>query len=82
MIVQLSGDGPVVVPLKIANCMRAMTKSKLAEAAGVSRRTLMRWLNSPAFCTNLKSYKLKKQQQKLPGKLVKQICEHYVIDID
>lgn len=60
--------------------MRAMFKSELAAAAGVSTRTLMRWLKEPYMKQQLAHFHLTSKQQKLPGKLVKIICEHYVID--
>ena len=62
--------------------MRAMTKSQLAKAAGVSRWTLRRWLHEPFMQAQLAQFQLTPKQKKLPGKLVKIICEHYVIDID
>ena len=62
--------------------MRAMFKSELAAAAGVSTRTLMRWLKEPYMQQQLKIFPLSPKQQKLPGKLVKIICNHYVIDLD
>ena len=46
--------------------MRAMTKSKLAEAAGVSERTLMRWLRNPKFKDKLAQYQLTNQQKNYP----------------
>jgi DNA invertase Pin-like site-specific DNA recombinase len=61
--------------------MKAMSKSELARAAGVSRRTLMRWLQDPEMQKQIKAFRLKKQQKKLPGKLIKKLIEHYVIDI-
>ena len=62
--------------------MKAMFKSELAAAAGVSTRTLMRWLKEPYMQQQLKQFPLTPRQQKLPGRLVKIICEHYVIDLD
>ena len=62
--------------------MRAMTKSQLAEAAGVSRKTLMRWLKEPYMQQYIAQIPLTPKQHKLPGKLIKILCEHYVIDID
>ncbi len=61
--------------------MRAMTKSQLARYAGVSRWTLRRWLEEPYMQEQLAKYPQSKKY-KLPGQLVKIICEHYVIDID
>ena len=62
--------------------MKAMTKSQLARAAGVSRWTFRRWLKEPYMKEQMARFHLSRKQQKLPGKLVKIICEHYVIDID
>ena len=62
--------------------MRAMTKSQLAKAAGVSRKTLMKWLQDPFIKGQMALYQLSPHQKKLPGSLIKIICEHYVIDID
>jgi hypothetical protein len=62
--------------------MRAMTKSALAKAAGVTRKTLMKWLKTPFMQQQLAQFQLSPHQKKLPGKLVKIICEHYVIDLD
>ena len=62
--------------------MSSMTKSELAQAAGVSRKTLMRWLKKPQMQQVLAAYHLTPKQHKLPGKLIKILCEQYVIDID
>ena len=59
-----------------------MTKSQLARAAGVSRKTLMRWLKQPYMQQQLAQFHLSPKQHKIPGKLVKIICDHYVIDLD
>ena len=40
--------------------MRAMTKSELAKAAGVSYRTFYEWLRDPYIRTKLAPFKLKK----------------------
>ena len=61
--------------------MRAMTKSQLAKAAGVSMRTLRRWLADPYIQKQLSALQLKKQQVKLPPRAVQIIVEHYSIDI-
>jgi len=61
--------------------MRAMTKSQLARYAGVSRWTLRRWLEEPYMQEQLAKYPLI-HRYKLPGNLIKIICDHYVIDID
>ena len=62
--------------------MRAMFKSELAAAAGVSRKTLMKWLKDPYIQEQMARYPLSAHQKKLPGSLIKIICEHYVIDFD
>ena len=72
-----SGDDPVMLAI-----MKAMSKSALAKAAGVNRRTLMRWLKQPYMQQQMERFNLSPKQQKLPAKLVKIICEHYVIDLD
>ena len=59
-----------------------MYKSELAKAAGVNRTTLWRWLKNPLIQRRLTGIRLTGKQQKLPGKAVKIICEHYAIDID
>ena len=62
--------------------MKAMTKAELARAAGVSRVTFWRWLKDPYIQQQIEAFQWSDMQKKLPGKLVKIICEHYVIDID
>lgn len=62
--------------------MKSMTKSQLARKAGVSKRTMRRWLNDPYIKNLLAGMQLKKQQQLLPPNVVKIICEHYAIEID
>ena len=62
--------------------MRAMTKSQLARAAGVSRSTFWRWLKDQYIQQQIEAFQWSDKQKKLPGRLVKIICEHYVIDID
>ena len=61
--------------------MKAMTKSQLAAAAGISRKTLMKWLKDPYIQAQMAQYELSPHQKKLPGSLIKIICEHYVIDL-
>ena len=61
--------------------MKAMTKSQLAAAAGISRKTLMKWLKDPYIQAQMVQYELSPHQKKLPGSLIKIICEHYVIDV-
>ena len=62
--------------------MKAMTKKQLAKAAGVTVRTLNRWLKDPFMREQMRPFHLKKQQRILPPAAVKIICEHYVIEID
>ena len=62
--------------------MKAMYKSELAKAAGVSDRTFNRWLHSPVIRKKLAALHLSKRQQLLPPKAVEIICKHYVIEID
>ena len=62
--------------------MKAMSKSELARAAGVSHDTMMRWLNSPVMWEKLAPFKLTKKQILLPPGAVEIICKHYVIEID
>lgn len=62
--------------------MKAMSKTELARAAGVSMCTLRRWLADPYIQEQLKPYHLLKQQQILPPKAVQIIIEHYAIEID
>ena len=61
--------------------MRAMTKSELARAAGVSRNTMRNWLKDAYIAKQLDTMNLKKKQ-KLPPNAVQLICEHYAITID
>ena len=61
--------------------MKSMTKSQLAKAAGVSERTLQRWLRDPYIRQQLAHLKLKSKQQLLPPRAVQIIAEHYAIDI-
>ena len=61
--------------------MKSKTKSELAKAAGVSERTLRRWLAEPYMRKKLRRFKLKHRLHILPAEAVKIICEHYVIDI-
>jgi len=62
--------------------MKAMTKSQLARAAGVSEQTLRVWLRAPQIRQKLAPLKLKKQQILLPPAAVQIIANHYVIKID
>ena len=62
--------------------MRAITKKQLARKAGVSMRTLRRWLSDPYIREQLEPLKLKPQQQLLPPRAVQIITDHYAIEID
>ena len=62
--------------------MKSKTKSELAKTAGVSERTLRRWLAEPYMRKQLRPFHLKKRQRTLPAKAVKLIADHYVIEID
>ena len=62
--------------------MRAMSKSELAKAAGVSTETLRRWLKDDFIAKQLAPLKLKKQQKKLPPRAVQIITDHYVIEVN
>ena len=62
--------------------MKKISKSELAKAAGVSERTLRRWLAEPYMRRRLRPFHLKKQQIYLPPEVVKIICDHYVIEIN
>ena len=62
--------------------MRAMTKSQLAKAAGVSRWTLRRWLRDPYMQQQLAPYQLTEKQQLIPPRAVQIIADHYAIEID
>ena len=64
------------------NNMRAMTKSALAKAAGVSYITFWRWLQDPCLQAKLAPFNLKKQQHILPPGAVEIIATHYVIEIN
>ena len=61
--------------------MKAMTKSALAKAAGVSKRTFRRWLKDPYIVRQLAPLRLNKKQQLLPPSAVQIIVEHYSIEI-
>ena len=62
--------------------MKAMTKKQLAKAAGVSYTTFWRWLQDPYIKSQLKPFKLTKNQHILPPGAVQIIANHYVIEID
>ena len=58
--------------------MKAMLKSELAAAAGVSRDTLLRWLHSVA--DYLRSQGLNPKAKMLPPQVVRYLCEKYDIE--
>ena len=66
----------------VNECMKAMTKAELAEAAGVSRQTMRLWLKDPYIRDRLASMNLKKNQHILPPAAVEIIVEHYSIEIE
>lgn len=61
------------------NKFKAMYKSELADAAGVSLKTLSRWLNRDR--NYFTSIGVSVKQQLLPPVAVKYICEKYVIEL-
>jgi len=60
--------------------MKAMTKSELADAAGVSVTTLMKWC-SP-WRPELEAMGVRPSDRMLPPRAVKLIAERLDIDID
>lgn len=62
--------------------MKARFKSEVARAAGVHRSTLWRWLKKQGLSQPLASLDINPKNKKLPGRALKLICNHYVIDID
>ena len=61
--------------------MKALLKSSLARKAGVSLRTLTRWLRDPYISAQLKAIGEPKNRKKLSPKAVKLIATHYDIDL-
>lgn len=59
--------------------MKAMSKSELATAAGVSRATFRRWLLSDA--EYLRSIGVKPTAKMLPPQAVNYLIEKYCIDL-
>jgi len=59
-----------------------MSKSQLAEAAGVSTRTLARWMQVEEMQLMLHRYHISSYRRLLPPRAVQQICEHFCIFID
>ena len=62
--------------------MQALTKSQLARAAGVSVKTLRRWLDDPYMREQLAPFNLSHRCKILPPGAVQIICDHYVITFD
>lgn len=61
------------------NKFKAMYKSELADAAGVSLKTLSRWLKRDR--NYFASVGVSVKQKMLPPMAVKYICEKYVIEL-
>ena len=59
--------------------MKAMTKSELADAAGVSSRTFTRWLK--AHRQQLAAMGVGEKTQLLPPKAVIYICDTFCTDV-
>ena len=59
--------------------MKAMLKSELAAAAGVTRDTLRSWLHSDA--DYLRSQGLNPKAKILPPQVVQHLCEKYAIEV-
>ena len=59
--------------------MKAMSKSELAQAAGVSVDTLMRWLSPHS--QQLESLGMRPGMRVLPPKVVNYIVETFCIDV-
>lgn len=58
---------------------QAMTKSQLAAAAGVSTRTLARWMQTPEMQALMQQYRIRPSRRKLPPVVAHKICEHFCI---
>ena len=59
--------------------MKSMTKSELAQAAGVSRRTLQRWLSRHS--DELMMLGVRPRDTLLPPVVVRYVAEQYGIDL-
>ncbi len=59
--------------------MKAMYKSELAAAAGVTRDTFRRWLHSDA--DYLRSQGIHPKTKMLPPQVVRYLCEKYDIEV-
>ena len=60
------------------NTMKSMTRKELAQLAGVSERTLRRWLHSNHNQLIAAGYQA--SQRKLPPRVVKYLMEFYGIE--
>ena len=59
---------------------KAMTHIQLADCAGVSRRTLYKWLHP--YKDKLRKLGVQPNAKVIPPKAVRFICETFTIDID
>ena len=59
--------------------MKSMSKSQIAECAGVSEKTLMNWCKP--FRKELADMGLSPKAKVLPPHIVKFICEKFYIDV-
>ena len=59
--------------------MKSMSKSQIAECAGVSVRTLMNWCEP--FQQELTQMGMSPKAKVLPPHIVKFICEKFAIDV-
>jgi hypothetical protein len=66
-------------PLTEKETMKAMSKQQLADCAGVSRRTLMRWCSDHE--EELQRLGLKPNAKVLPPKVVNYIVRSFCIDV-
>lgn len=60
--------------------MKAMTKSELADAAGISLDTLRKWC--APYQQQLDAMGLKRNDRVLPPRVVKFLADKYCIDLD
>ena len=56
--------------------MQAVTRSQLADACGISRRTLQRWLMRYPHADQITPYAL------IPPKQAREICEFFDIEVE
>lgn len=59
---------------------KAMTHTQLVDCAGVSRRTLYKWLHP--YEDKLRKLGVQPNAKVIPPKAVRFICETFTIDID